>query len=183
MYFSILATAGESLKGAIVSPLALADKVLLPRHSAREGSELQLVHTIRRCPTISWRRVMNGFLLLGACLAGLLGIGNIVAGDKSDGPKEPAGKFKIVTKKDSDSVKVEVDKDKTVFAVHSRSGIGEAAIERQDAEWPKAVVLRLHLKGLESLRLRNGNVTLDAAVSVRNGKPVVRLWKDGKEDA
>jgi hypothetical protein len=45
------------------------------------------------------------------------------------------------------------------------------------------VVLRLHLKGLSSFRAANGKVTLDAAVSTHEGKPRVRLWKDGKEDS
>ena len=44
-------------------------------------------------------------------------------------------------------------------------------------------MLRLHLKGLENFRASNGKVTLDAAVSVQDDKPKVRLWKDGKEDA
>jgi len=50
-------------------------------------------------------------------------------------------------------------------------------------EWPKSVVLRLHLKGLSSFRASNGKVRLDAAVSIEEGKQKVRVWKDGKEDA
>jgi hypothetical protein len=45
------------------------------------------------------------------------------------------------------------------------------------------VVLRLHLKGLESFRASNGNVKLSAAVSFQGGKAKTRLWKDDKEDA
>jgi hypothetical protein len=45
------------------------------------------------------------------------------------------------------------------------------------------VALRLHLKGLESFQASNGKLTLDAAVSIQEGKVNVRLWKDGKEDA
>jgi len=94
-----------------------------------------------------------------------------------------AAKFKITTKRTDDSVKVQVEKDKTVFAVKSPFGISQAVIERQEAAWPKAVVLRLHLKGLSSFRASNGKVTLDAAVSIQEGKTQVRMWKDGKEDA
>ena len=39
--------------------------------------------------------------------------------------------------------------------------------------------LRLHLKGLEHIKVTNGKDTLEAAVSSQNGK--VRLWQDGKE--
>jgi hypothetical protein len=91
--------------------------------------------------------------------------------------------FKITTKKQDDTVEVRADKDKSIFAVKSPSGISQAVIERQEGDWPKAVALRLHLKGLESFRVSNGKVRLDAAVSIQEGKAKVRLWKDGKEDA
>jgi hypothetical protein len=93
---------------------------------------------------------------------------------------EQAAKFTISTHKKDDAVEVKTAKDKTVFAVKSPSGISQAVIERQDDTWPKVVVLRLHLKGLESFRASNDKVTLAAAVSSQNGK--VRMWIDGKED-
>ena len=80
-------------------------------------------------------------------------------------------------------MEVRAEKDRAVFSVKSPFGISQAVIERTDDKWPDAVVLRLHLKGLESFRASNGKVTLDAAVSIQEGKPKVRLWKDGKEDA
>jgi hypothetical protein len=70
-----------------------------------------------------------------------------------------------------------------VFAVKSPFGISQAVIERQEDTWPKAVVLRLHLKGLSSFRAANGKIRVDTAVSIDDGKQQVRLWKDGKEDA
>ena len=70
-----------------------------------------------------------------------------------------------------------------MFAVKSPFGISQAVIERREDTWPKAVVLRLHLKGLSSFRASNGKVTLGAAVSIQEGKKQVRLWQDGKEDA
>jgi hypothetical protein len=80
-------------------------------------------------------------------------------------------------------VEVHADKDKTLFSVKSPFGISQAVIERQEDTWPKAVVLRLHLKGLESFRASNGKVRVDAAVSSQEGMLKVRIWKDGKEDA
>jgi len=90
-------------------------------------------------------------------------------------------RFKITTKKQDDTVEVRADNDKTLFVVKSPFGISEAVIERQDEAWPKVVMLRLHLKGLESFRVSNGKARLDAAVSSQTGK--VRIWKDGNEDA
>lgn len=99
------------------------------------------------------------------------------------GDGDAASKFKITTKRDNDSVEVRAEKDKTLFIVKSPFGISQAVIERQDDNWPKLVVLRLHLKELESFRASNGKDRLDASVSIQDGKPKMRLWKDGKEES
>jgi hypothetical protein len=91
--------------------------------------------------------------------------------------------FKITTKRDSDKVEVRVEKGQTVFLVHSPFGISQATIERKEAKWPKDVILRLYLKGLESFRASNGTITLHAAVSSHNDRQRVRLWQDAKENA
>jgi hypothetical protein len=96
---------------------------------------------------------------------------------------DPPPKFKITTKRKDDAVEVRAEKDRTVFSVKCPFGISQAVVERKGEKWPEAVVLRLHLKGLENFRASNGKVTLAAAVSVQEGRPKVRLWKDGKEDA
>jgi hypothetical protein len=88
--------------------------------------------------------------------------------------------FKITTKRDTDRVEVKAEKENVVFSVHSPFGISHAAIERTVDKWPDAVVLHLHLKGLENFSVTNGKVKLEASVSSQDGK--VRLWKDGKED-
>jgi hypothetical protein len=100
-----------------------------------------------------------------------------------DAPRDQPAKFKITTKRKDDAVEVQADKDKTLFVIKSPFGISQALIEREGEKWPDAVVLRLHLKGLSSFRASNGNVRLDAAVSIQEGKVKMRLWKDGKEDA
>jgi hypothetical protein len=89
--------------------------------------------------------------------------------------------FKITIKRDNDRVEVKTDKDKAILAIRSPFGISNAAIERTGEKWPKAVVLRLYLKGLESFQASNGKVKLEASVSSQDVK--VRLWKDHKEDA
>ena len=119
---------------------------------------------------------MKVFLVL------LLVIGGIALADDGDAPRDQPAKFKITTKRKDDAVEVQADKDKTVFDVKSPFGISQAVIEREGETWPDAVVLRLHLKGLESFRASNGKVTLDAAVSIQEGKKQVRVWQGGKED-
>ena len=89
--------------------------------------------------------------------------------------------FKITTKRADDRIGVEVEKARMVFSVHSPFGISQAVIESTSGNWPEVVMLRLHLKGLENLKISNGKVTLEAAVSSQDG--TVRHWKDGKEDS
>jgi hypothetical protein len=116
-------------------------------------------------------------------LAGYLTVTSLaVAGGGAD-PKKQDARFNITTKRTDDSVEVKSDKGRTVFRVTSPFGISQAVIERVGGKWPEAVVLLLHLKGLEDFRASNGKGTLNAAVSIQDGKPQVRLWKDGKEDA
>jgi hypothetical protein len=122
---------------------------------------------------------MKGFLIP---LAFLL-MSGFTRADVGDAPEDQPTKFKITTRQKDDSVEVRADKDKTLFTVKSPFGIGQAVIEREGEKWPDAVVLRLHLKGLSNFRAWNGKATVDAAVSIEEGKTQVRLWMDRKEDA
>ncbi len=90
--------------------------------------------------------------------------------------------FKIKTKRDNDRVEVKFEKDTAIFSIRSPFGISHTVVERSDGKWPDAVLMRLHLKGLENFKATNGKVALEASASLQDGKPVVRLWKDGQED-
>jgi hypothetical protein len=114
-------------------------------------------------------------------LGWLVAMSDPAVADSHNAPNDQPARFKITTRKKDDAVVLQVNKDQTVFVVKSPSGISQAVIERLEESWPKTVVLRLHLKGLESFRASNGKVTLDAVASSQDG--TVRLWKDGKEDA
>jgi hypothetical protein len=116
-------------------------------------------------------------------LAVLLVISGIALADDSDARKNQPNKFKVTAKRKDDTVEVRAEKDKTMFIIKSPFGISQAVIEREGEKWPDDVVLRLHLKGLEKFRASNGKVKVDAAVSSQDGKPKVRIWKDGMEDA
>lgn len=91
--------------------------------------------------------------------------------------------FKITTRRNNDRVGVKFEKDKVIFSVESPYGIGNAAIQAMSEKWPDAVVLRLHLKGLENFNITNGKVTLEGSASLQGGKPVVRVWMAGRDDA
>lgn len=91
--------------------------------------------------------------------------------------------FRITTKRDDDRVDMKVENDQARFSIHSPFGISHAVIERAGDKWPTAVVLRLHLKGLEHFQISNGKVKLEASASMQQGKPEARIWQDGNEVA
>ncbi|XZE45548.1 hypothetical protein SH467x_000792 [Pirellulaceae bacterium SH467] len=102
----------------------------------------------------------------------------VVASTTSHADENPP--FKVTAKRENDRVVVKAEKNQVVFSVHSPFGISHAVIERAGERWPDAVVLDLHLKGLEKFSASNGKVTIEASVSSQDGS--VRLWMEGKEE-
>lgn len=68
------------------------------------------------------------------------------------------------------------------MAVRSPSGISQAVIESSGGNWPDTVILHMHLKGLEHLKVSNGIDTLECEVSSHAAKLTTRQWMDGMED-
>ena len=83
--------------------------------------------------------------------------------------------FDLSLKHSDDRVEVCAEEGRVVFTVVSPRGIGAATIRRRAARWPKTVILRLRLRGLESLMIAAGQVTLDASVS-SSAPHAVRLY-------
>ena len=59
-----------------------------------------------------------------------------------------------------------------VFDIYSRSGIDKANIKLASGPFPDQVVLHLHLRGLEELRLQYDKTTVIAAIAGEAGHPV-----------
>ena len=98
--------------------------------------------------------------------------------------EEPS--LKIRPRREGDRVDIVKDGDKPsaglVLAVRSQRGIGGAAIERESKEWPKAITVRLYLRGLESLHVTSGARRLDMSVLSHSGhRQLLHLRKDGRE--
>ncbi len=83
--------------------------------------------------------------------------------------------FEVALKRLEDRLEVCAGEGRVVFSVASPRGIGAAAIRRRARQWPKTVVLRLQLRGLESLTIEAGQVTLGASVS-SSAPHAVRLY-------
>ncbi len=110
-------------------------------------------------------------------------VSGLPAAHGEDSPKARPDPVKVTTRRADDTVRVLSEKAVTVLDVRSPFGISQVVVERTGAAWPERIKLRLHLKGLSSLRVTAGKLRLDAAAAVRDGKLEVRQWKDGKEDA
>ncbi len=91
--------------------------------------------------------------------------------------------FRITTKRTNDKVEVQIDKNLAVLSIRSPQGIGQAKIERSASRWPQKVTLQMHLKGLESFKIRNGKVKLEVAVSSHGIPPQVSQWQNEKSDS
>ena len=88
----------------------------------------------------------------------------------------------IKTKKTEDQVEVETKDGTAIFTFRCPTGIGGATIEFKDAKWPEKVVLRLRLKGLESLTVSNGKIKLTASVLSHSGNTrLLAVVENGKE--
>jgi polyhydroxybutyrate depolymerase len=130
-------------------------------------------------------------------IVGFLGksTGDIVANDliweffqKHPMKAAPAGAsaggeaFEAKCQRAADGVKITVEDGRAIFTVTSPAGIGKATIDCKGVQWPKQIVLRLQLRGLESLEVSCGDAAVSAAVS-SHGDFATRqhLLKNGKE--
>lgn len=109
--------------------------------------------------------------ILGMIFCGSLlgGVGS--ATERAEGqPQPPCSKdqplegWKIDCPKEGDRLKIIPQKEAVILEISSERGIGQATVQRTAGPWPKKVVLRLHLKGLESLRVEAGQWGFEASV-------------------
>ena len=76
-----------------------------------------------------------------------------------------APRLDITSRKSEDRIEAEARDDAIFLTVTSPSGIGSATVSSEDGKWPGKLVLRLRLKGLESLTISHEQVTLGASFS------------------
>jgi len=73
--------------------------------------------------------------------------------------------FTVTTKNKDDRVSFQNLNAQTFIDVYSPSGIGSAALGLESGTLPEEIVLRLHLRGLEELRLTSAQTSITASVS------------------
>jgi len=60
-------------------------------------------------------------------------------------------------------------------------GISQANLERTRGTWPEQVVIRLYLRGLESLQITNEHTKLDLSIPSGQAGKGMRQWQNGDE--
>ncbi len=93
---------------------------------------------------------------------------------------DEASPLRVTTKRDDDTTEVALEKNSVTVSIRSPSGISQAVIERTQERWPESFVVRLHLQGLESLKLVSETIKLEASISSSNGN--FRIWRSGDEE-
>ncbi|MEI6808584.1 MAG: hypothetical protein WCN95_07660 [bacterium] len=91
----------------------------------------------------------------------------------------PGPQFRVELKKAEDSAVMTSTHNSTVVSITSKSGIGGARLVRIGDVWPTRLTIRLHLKGLESLRMENGVIHFNTFLKSPRQVP---YWKAGKND-
>jgi hypothetical protein len=120
-------------------------------------------------------------VLLAAGLCWSISHEGAAAPEKDKPPPQTTPRFKVTLRRPDDTWGVKMSGPVAVFSLKSPSGISRAVIERGEEKWPKVVVLYLHLKGLENFRVGNGQYVLHATVKVKDGKIVMRQFKNDQE--
>jgi len=73
--------------------------------------------------------------------------------------------FKVSVKNSDDKIAILDEDSQTVIDIHSDFGIGSASFELVSGSMPDALLLRLHLKGLEDFQLISSQTTIAASIS------------------
>lgn len=103
-------------------------------------------------------------------VTGLQAVGDAGVG----GTEKP--KFQATVGRTDTRIRFTTEGGATIFDVTSGFGIDKATIKRESDEWPKTILVRLHLGGLESFKAESGDVAVEWSVS-SNGSARVSLWK------
>jgi hypothetical protein len=93
-------------------------------------------------------------------MTAILVVSALLAGDGTEAP----GFFATVGRSET-SIRFLREGDISVFDITSKAGIDKATIKRDTDEWPKTILVRLHLGGLESFKAGGKGVSIEWSVS------------------
>lgn len=73
--------------------------------------------------------------------------------------------YKAVPLKGDPRITFSTTGDTLLIDITSPTGIGSTEIEKTSGQWPGQIVMRLHVKGLESFKFQYGSTGIDLSVS------------------
>ena len=73
--------------------------------------------------------------------------------------------FHAVVERNDTRIRFLLENEQTIFDISSGFGIDAATIKRETTEWPNKILVRLHLKGLESFQAGHKNVAVEWSMS------------------
>jgi hypothetical protein len=109
--------------------------------------------------------MLEARLLLSIFVA--LSVAFSISACNSQGEDKPASTASITVKPGKDDISSEVhyENDKTIVDLRSESGIGSVDMSYNPGSQSSELILQLHLKGLENLRIQAADTTVEASVS------------------
>ena len=78
--------------------------------------------------------------------------------------------------REGSKVRFSTEGDKTIIDITSEFGIDKATISRKSYDWPKTILVRLHLGGLESFKAGGDGVDVEWSVLARATMRYARRW-------
>jgi hypothetical protein len=97
--------------------------------------------------------------------------------------QEPRGLEAIISPDDG-KIAIAREQDRVLATIHSERGIGKAVLKRLGEKWPRQIVLRIHLSGLELFKLTTPSTRLSWSVSSHGQQEsTVTLLEESKETA
>ncbi|WP_425615973.1 hypothetical protein NA78x_005910 [Anatilimnocola sp. NA78] len=146
------------------------DKALHAAAEKLSGQQVAVSGTLDRRAGVEVRErwIVTVKSLKGAAAKRDLGQGGIASEPKSattDSPTISASETQLGT-----SIVIAAEGERTVIDVRCERGIDRNTIKRTSDAWPKSIVVRLRLKGLESFSVKKDNFSLNCSVP-SSGEP------------
>lgn len=87
------------------------------------------------------------------------------------------GTYKAVPLRGDPGITFSTTSDMLLIDVTSPTGIGSAAVEKTSGQWPGKIVMRLHVKGLESFTFQYADIRIDASVSSHGDNAISEAYQ------
>jgi hypothetical protein len=113
-------------------------------------------------------------LMMLSCLV----VFGLTACAPSAGSNVPAT-YQAVPLKGEPVITFSTTSDTLLVDIASPTGIGSTRIDKTAGQWPPKIVMRLHLKGLESFKFRYANTIIDVNVSSHGDQTVSETYQQG----